>query len=196
MPSSPSWPSSTGAGITRRRIRPSPPSCPSPSPFPILRIFRYNPKGDDANEIENPMYKTRESVVEPNEFRLLTEEEEDLENKKIRGRSHADRVQSQLALSPPGNRRVQTTTRRWTTWPGHRAPLRPEVRPSLFCRRRPSTTRHPVEPIRCRHVTVRGYLFPWKASNQGSCLWCCLHVPVSVNRILPLSSSSTSSSST
>lgn len=64
---------------------------------PTFATVVYHPKEDEANEIENPMYQTRQSVVEPNCLRLLTEEEEELENKKIRGRSHMDRATNDYA---------------------------------------------------------------------------------------------------
>lgn len=64
---------------------------------PTFATVVYHPKDDEANEIENPMYKTRESMVDPPALRLLTEEEEELENKKIRGRTAVDRAQNEYA---------------------------------------------------------------------------------------------------
>uniref|UniRef100_A0A0N4XMP0 4.1m domain-containing protein n=1 Tax=Nippostrongylus brasiliensis TaxID=27835 RepID=A0A0N4XMP0_NIPBR len=52
---------------------------------------------DEGTEFNNPLYSRQSIMVDP-ERGELTAEEEALENKKIRGRTHADRAQSKGAL--------------------------------------------------------------------------------------------------
>lgn len=53
---------------------------------------------EDRNEFNNPLYNNeRQSTIEPHA--LFTEEEEEMEQKKIRGRTHKDRTMSESSIT-------------------------------------------------------------------------------------------------